>query len=100
MSSWQLNKWSNTSGVLWHYLSTLSGVIKGVILPDGLAEELSPFNPSSPAYKGAPEPPKPGRRHLVIDVRGDAVITGSKKFSNCFGSGISEILVDLFPLVG
>ena len=54
------------------------------------------FNPSSPAYIGAPEPPTPGFRHLVIDVRGDAVITRSNQFPNGFGSGISEILVNLF----
>ena len=69
-------------------------------MPDGLAEELSLFNPSSPAYIGAPEPPKPGRRHLVINVRGDAIITGSNQFSNGSGLGNSEILVDLVPLVG
>ena len=55
MSSWQTKR-SNTSGVLWHYLSTLSQVNKGVILPDGLAEELSPSNPSYPAYIGALSP--------------------------------------------
>ena len=67
---------------------------KGAILANGLAEELFPFNPSSPAYIGAPEPPNHGRRHLGIDVRGNAIITGSNQFPKGFGSGILEILVD------
>ena len=89
-------KWSNTSGVLWHYLSTLSQVNKGVILPDGLAEELSPSNPSYPAYIGALSSHERGWRHLSIDVRGDADITGSNQYSNGSGLGIPELLVDLF----
>ena len=35
-------------------------------------------------------------RHLSIDVRGDADITGSNQYSNGSGLGIPELLVDLF----
>ena len=59
---------------------------KGVILPDGLAEELSPSSPSYPAYIGALSSLR--WSHLSIDVRGDAVITRSNQFPN--GSGLGN----------
>ena len=59
---------------------------KGVILPDGLAEELSPSSPSYPDYIGALSSLKRRWRHLSIDIRGDTDITGSNQFPN--GSGL------------
>ena len=61
---------------------------KGGIFLDGLAEELSPSNPSYPAYIGALSSHERGWRHLSIDVRGDAHITGSNRFPNGSGLGI------------
>ena len=62
---------------------------KGVILPDGLAEELSLSKPSYPAYIGALSSLKRGWCHLSIDVRGDADVTGSNQFPNGSGLGIA-----------